>query len=558
MRKPTAGRQATTDSILALFSQPENCRIPKKFRWTGEVCIKTGRDSAKPLCKVDITEATEAASQVIRLNTFFNEEHHSIKLEKLLTIRELRTEFLPACQKPSQIARVVPAGSDDMEALESLRQYMTERELVSYTILELDGKLSAMLIIVPSRVCAKVFDAVPPHQMAGPMIALLAPFTIPPDALEKARVWRSGSALEQKQRIQKRVLDPKDRTTLSSVRRFHVPDILKKPKFHQALRILFFPLQLLDFMLRPNHPFAIWHHPSDGSIKKSPTEGYETEMLREVMKVCGQKELPLESADVRVLFVHVGSVGTLHMVPNLVERKQQYFLQINTYGTYHTVPPERWGIREIYPIGGVITLTPGVLKDRPLAVNRLIGMAHEHPLWVVCITPTVLASVLRETYGNTVQNELGRHVSPPGSDVGFVYAELLKKIDDGQLSLIREPPVGRSKSEDIARWIDWHWTSSFLEVQEIISECLDLYERDYASLPGHKRRMKLQAEVQGMMQAAMQQPVLMDQHRRYVVVTGSGEVKHNWTQGGVRGIRISPKHAHQETRIARMVAARSV
>ena len=118
-------------SISRLSIEPENRRIPKKFRWTGEVFIKTGQDVAKPLCKVDMTEATEAAPQAMQLNVFFNDRLRSIELEKLLTIRELRREFLPACQKPSQIARLVPAESEDAEALESLQRYMAERELVS-------------------------------------------------------------------------------------------------------------------------------------------------------------------------------------------------------------------------------------------------------------------------------------------------------------------------------------------------------------------------------------------------------------------------------------------
>ena len=124
--------------------------------------------------------------------------------------------------------------------------------------------------------------------------------------------------------------------------------IVSQRRFYQAIHVLGFPKSVYDFMSQPNRSFCIWQNQSD---RQPLDSGYETRLLQSILSTSGAKDLG-HKADVRVVFVHVGSLPTFYLLPSLAERRvKQSDLRFMTYGTHPGVPHERWGVREIYPLG---------------------------------------------------------------------------------------------------------------------------------------------------------------------------------------------------------------
>ena len=121
-----------------------------------------------------------------------------------------------------------------------------------------------------------------------------------------------------------------------------------KSEYRRAMSGLKFPRKLYDYMSQPNRSYCVWSLGGDGSTDRP---GLETQWLLSILELCRAKNLGLKS-DARVVFVHVGAMKTLHSLPLLVEkRSRRPEIQFHTYGTHQTVPPERWGVHEIFPLG---------------------------------------------------------------------------------------------------------------------------------------------------------------------------------------------------------------
>jgi hypothetical protein len=120
----------------------------------------------------------------------------------------------------------------------------------------------------------------------------------------------------------------------------------KDPTYHRGLSVLGFPKWLYNEMSESR--YCIWNKDGDGS----PSEpGFETRALTNVLDERQATNKGLK-ADVDFVFVHVGAIKTLNQLPALMERRMKRLdIQFVTYGTHHTIPPTRWGIRQIYPAG---------------------------------------------------------------------------------------------------------------------------------------------------------------------------------------------------------------
>lgn len=133
-----------------------------------------------------------------------------------------------------------------------------------------------------------------------------------------------------------------------------LPDRILKgdPSYARALRILQFPKWLHDFV--PKRAFCVWFAPVDGTQKSYGTEikaGTETRALLTILNR-NKAENAGYRKDVRIVFVHVGALKTLHKLTAFAERRvKRPELQFITYGSHPTVPINRWGIREIYLVG---------------------------------------------------------------------------------------------------------------------------------------------------------------------------------------------------------------
>jgi hypothetical protein len=117
------------------------------------------------------------------------------------------------------------------------------------------------------------------------------------------------------------------------------------PAYHRALYILRFPRWLYDHMSRRR--YCLWWTPADGTKEC----GIETELLRSILTQCQASDVG-HKAHVRIVFVHVGALKSLHKLPALAERRNKRpEIDFYTYGTHESVPSSRWGIRGIFRVG---------------------------------------------------------------------------------------------------------------------------------------------------------------------------------------------------------------
>lgn len=128
--------------------------------------------------------------------------------------------------------------------------------------------------------------------------------------------------------------------------------LVGNPLYQCGLRILKFPKYLHDFMSQPNRPYGVYYAQTAVSpnAPPAPPDG-ETACLLAILNQCGATNVGLK-ADVKALFIHIGCLPLMGMVPAMwMRRAKRPELRIFTYGTHESVAPSRWGVREIYPIG---------------------------------------------------------------------------------------------------------------------------------------------------------------------------------------------------------------
>jgi len=211
---------------------------------------------------------------------------------------------------------------------------------VSCSSVYLEDNQVALLLVFPASnlVLCKEHNVRSELRKPGHFIAALLPWKVVGRKAKAHRLFR----------------DPCDRThgihdpgkEESIVMAGRERSLRKFPSYHCALSILGFPKWLYDEM--PKSKYCIWNKDGDGT----PSEpGFETRALMHVLKERGAEDVGLK-ADVSFIFVHVGAIHTLCRLPALVDRRMKRLdIQFMTYGTHHTIPPARWGVRQIYPAG---------------------------------------------------------------------------------------------------------------------------------------------------------------------------------------------------------------
>ena len=103
----------------------------------------------------------------------------------------------------------------------------------------------------------------------------------------------------------------------------------------------------------------------------------------------------------------------------------------------------------------------------------------------------------------------------------LIHQDLLSRIGQGQLSLLfMEPPHYGPKEEPLLEWIRRHQEMSMLEPRGILEDCLRSFNKHFSELPEEKWTFNVLTELLSMLFSLQMQPCMMDQYRRFVVITG--------------------------------------
>lgn len=114
--------------------------------------------------------------------------------------------------------------------------------------------------------------------------------------------------------------------------------------YQRAAQVLKFPQLLAQWLSTSARGYCVWSSP-DG-----PSD-METTLLKMVLGRCNAQDIGLD-ADARLVFIHVRALTSLDKIPRLNERRSKRpEVRFYLYGTHSSVSPERWGIREIFPLG---------------------------------------------------------------------------------------------------------------------------------------------------------------------------------------------------------------
>ena len=120
----------------------------------------------------------------------------------------------------------------------------------------------------------------------------------------------------------------------------------------------------------------------------------------------------------------------------------------------------------------------------------------------------------------------------------FVYEELLNLIEEGSLSLVQAPQVFRdplAKDDATLAWTRWTLRLPAMNARQILEECLKLAAEQFASISEADLPRAIEEEIARDLWRLQNQPVIMDNYRRFAVVRTQND-KHLCRD--MRGVRV--------------------
>ena len=208
----------------------------------------------------------------------------------------------------------------------------------------MDSSVVAHIVFFPPiiRPVCQRFKVPSEVQVSDSLVAVLVPWSSTP--AQRSRSWRKppSAYLPAEVRMSPMITDG-SRWERS---------IRTKPKYQHAIRMLKFPLELHEYMSAEAHHQVFCAFWESADVKKKRA-ALDTWMLYSVMEQCRTKHARITASNANVVFVHVGALKNIHKLPSFADRLSKPQIQFYTYGTHESVPPEEWGVREIYTCGNI-------------------------------------------------------------------------------------------------------------------------------------------------------------------------------------------------------------
>ncbi|TCD70074.1 hypothetical protein EIP91_005056 [Steccherinum ochraceum] len=484
-------------------------KIQKKWRWDGQLHVQSDKESTRHLCNITLNEASDPRQYGLQFKICLKADQTSLYFKKMHDVAEI-FPVLSACAAVTQHCQLIPKEEADSSIIKTLEAYMKKKRFFTYAALYLDDEPESLLFVYPSSFddIASLFKLPANLRSKNGLAVSLCPWKLHKSDLDKFD-W-----IPKKIPFQSDVpgLDPE---LGKALRHGRSQPQDSKALYQLGLRILKFPKRVHDYMCQPNRRYSMWYG-------KQPH--VETKCLQAILERCGAKDVGLK-ADLEAIFIHVGHLSTMHHIQVMaLRRNKQPHVRYFTYGTHETVHPSRWGVREVYPVGGIVTFTTAALWEGPVAVYRLIDLIDRHPLWSCFITPVVVGALAT--------------LSSKGTDPLTLFDQnesfcgpILSLIEEGKISVLTSPPRIRhpTRDEGQTRWNDAEmaWVKGQLALlpataKDILSRCLDAFNR--MNVPESDIHPRAASNALKEMYDMQFQPAIMDEYRRYVVVKGSKEV----------------------------------
>ncbi|KAG1801350.1 uncharacterized protein HD556DRAFT_869358 [Suillus plorans] len=481
-------------------------KIPKKWKWEGDLFVDFAKNQAKKVCEVTIKDATDSHDNGARMS-FMMAQTNSIRIQKLYNVTDL-TPVFRACGEAQQFAKLEALENQDSQALHGLFRYMSIKRQVAVLPLSLDGaELALLFIFSPSLDALCKFLRVPEHlrqnsQNTHVLVALL------PWLISSAK-YIKGTTRNQVDKTIQQLSTPSGQSKDSRRR------ILREAAM--AIDLLSIPRELLDFMQFSNRKYCIWSFPADGAALNP---GFETRQLKYVLDKTKAMSVSLD-AEARVIFIHVGALKTFHELSAVVtKRRDAPEVRFFTYGTHESVPSSRWGMREIFPLGGIVTFTPLAIAEDPIGCHSLMRNLAQHPLWECYLIPSIVG----------LSHALACGKDKPVPEIMSMDSCLLPILDladAGSISVTKAP----TKHNDDA-WIAETLEQQLLEVEDVLRECVKSSIERFAHSSESDVLIEADREISQDLINMELQPKFMDNYRRFVVIRAASEETRSLPEGG--------------------------
>ncbi|KAJ7502973.1 hypothetical protein B0H11DRAFT_1711589 [Mycena galericulata] len=388
----------------------------KKWNWSGRVTISpVDHANTETICqKATLTDSTEPAEPSKPKLASFVLSTKDLNLPRFYDVEDV-VILLPTCKPAQQFARLVAEGADK-ESLHALVEYMDRKGQVAVLpALFDDDDIGHLLFVPPSAKALLTALCVPPELSSpGPSLIAALLFLLSPAGLPYRHPFRYRPHVT----VGREILSPEQWRL--SVRTEHA--------YHLALRITGLSASARCFAYA--HPSVVWAGPATNPINEA-----DTGHLRRALSKCRKGIIDAahvgQANDVGTVFIHVGALRTVHALPNLVALRQRPDVHFYSYGTDPAVPPARWRVREIFPLGGVVTFTPVALAGDPWGVLHTIQHIHAHPLWVCYLLPQVVGLAVRLIQAS--QDDVMQEYT---EGMPLAMDRILDALLDGQVALL--------------------------------------------------------------------------------------------------------------------------
>ncbi|KAJ7075315.1 hypothetical protein C8R43DRAFT_1143814 [Mycena crocata] len=494
---------------------PANQSVPPKpWTWTGRLTIRTkDAEEAETVCEnATLTDATETPPNTPRIGSFVL-SRKDLHFEKFYDTHDVLI-FLPQCKLPHQFARLGADESGDAQ-FGILSEYMTRRELVALLPAIWDDEIIGYLLFSPPGAKSLLAHLGTPLDLsftpASCLIVTLL-FRLPPE-----KPYRRFPCLNLPALKTTRELDTEAKSPGTWRKSLHI-----EPAYHVALCILQLPPDFRQIVF--DHPCAVW--PTNSCSEDNSNSHIGAEDDRQILLSVLRKRtprfgtvVPATDPTARVVFIHVSALKSIHNLPLLAQRRLDPKLIFCLYGMDPTIFRSRWGVCQIYPIGGVVTFTPEALNGDAWGVLRTIRKIHAHPAWECFLVPETIGMVLRL---NEVRDQNDNAAEPQSAVLALDL--IFDAILAGKVALMHPPPAPSSVVPDptrdpaLAAWVKTHCLLRPLTKPALLAHCTEAFAAVYDTYnPSQWATMARNGILKDMRQMQVQ-PVVVDAYRRFVVL----------------------------------------
>lgn len=494
---------------------------PQKCSWAGPLELRhhTGATQSRTMqfiCNIGLFKKTTPKFKRLEMANILSE----LKKVQLMSFHDVEDFYIisQSCKPPCQFGQFGPRTPRDAALFSLVIKMMTRARKVALLPLTSHGHLIGHIIFLPEALQANIhnFLQVPSNfnEVTGESLtAAIILWTLP---------HRTPYLSPFKKFPQRLITD--------------VPKIKHQEIFLQARKKLILAIQMLGFPHKlyeffhdtvKDRTFSIWWK----TLNDSEASALETSRLQDILETTYARHVGYEK-NARVIFVHVSSLETIHMIPKLVNRRQGYprRVQFYTYGTSEAIPKVLWGIREIYPCGGVVTFTPCAFLKNPLQVMDTLRKIHKHPLWISYILPQALGMLAKLS---CMVGDGDPLILKKYDDLHFPYTWVLKAIEEGVVALLTSP----QKVND-------GWIQDFFKLQppsarDALEIAIGGLEAKFKNAPVFQWNGLIEKAIESDLKEMQKELGIMMEYRRYVIITSDEDHKLRQSEIGVEWVNIS-------------------